>query len=569
MPAEQLLPQVLRQPNINFLWAALLVEELRRQGVGCFFLAPGSRSAPLIFAVGKDPRIHSQVHFDERALAFMACGYAAASGKPAVLICTSGTAAANFLPGLIEASKKKLPLIVLTADRPPELQKTGAAQSIEQTGLFSTYTRWSAELPCPTMEINPEYVLTTAAQAVSRAKGELPGPVHINVLFREPLSPVKQSSGLARYTTSIKSWALSNKPFTSYFSRTAQLSEDALKHAATRIHQIKNGLVLAGKLGSQADRQAVLTFAEKTGWPILADITSGLRLGPQHKNVISYFDQALTRTLPSLGIDGVVHFGGRMTSKNCYELLKKSHLNDYLMILAHPLRSDPLHKVTARFNISPAIFVDQIFYLLAQRTPSKSLDALQKANSAASRQIDQNLARSALCEPGIARAISKIIPAGQGLFLSNSMPVRDMDSYAASDGNAVTVGANRGANGIDGIIASGIGFAAGLKQTTTLVIGDLAFLYDLNSLALLKTAEQKLIIVLINNDGGKIFSRLAGAERSAFFAKYFTASHGLNFRSAANLFALRYYVPGSTKAFVKDYARALKARGSSLIEVII
>lgn len=557
------------QPNLNFLWGAVLIEELRRQGVEYFFLSPGSRSAPLLFAAGCNPKIQTVVHFDERALAFMACGYAASSGRPAVLVCTSGTAAANFLPGIIEASKKKLPLIVLTADRPPELQKTGAPQSIEQVGLYGNYVRWSFDLPCPTTEIKPEFILTTADQAISRAKGECPGPVHINVMFREPLAPVKQDAGLTRYAASLETWADSGAPYTVYEAKTSALTDKAIADAVYRLGRISNGVILAGKLSIVADRQAVLSFAEKTGFPVFADITSGLRLGNSHPNVIAHYDQALAARKAQASFDGVIHFGGRMTSRRCYEMLSRLPFNESLMILSHPLRSDPLHQVTARFAVASAVFVDQVLPALTQRSISASLAGWQCADKAERHRIERSMSRDTLSEPWIARTVSGIVPAGHGLFLSNSMPIRDMDSFATAAGHPVPVGANRGASGIDGIIASAIGFAEGLGCATTLLIGDLAFLYDLNALALLKDANQKLIIVAVNNDGGGIFALLPGHEESSVFRKCFILPHGLTFKHAAKLFNLTYRAPLTCAAFERDYRRALSAERSTLIEVNI
>lgn len=557
------------QPNINFLWAALMVEELRRLGVEYFFLSPGSRSAPLLFTAGQHPGIRSIVHFDERALAFMAGGYVAASGKPAALICTSGTAAANFLPGIIEASKKKLPLVVITADRPPELQKTGAAQCIDQSGLFGGYVRWSFDMPCPTMDIAPEFVLTTADQALSRAKGEIPGPVHLNMMFREPLAPARQLAGLPSYISGsrIKRWEASGSPYTFYASHTSKAHETSVADLVIRLGRIKNGLILAGKLGTTADRQAVLRFAERTGFPVLADIASGLRLGEQHPQLIPFYDRALASRGKLPEIDGVIHFGGRMTSKHCADLIAGRTVKEYLMVLAHPLRSDPQHLVSARYCVPPGVLIDQILPLLPKRDPSSALKFFQQVSLKAAGHIDRAFAVGPLSEPGVARIISRLIPQGQGLFVSNSMPVRDMDSYASPLGNQVALGANRGASGIDGIVSSAIGFAEGLERPTTLLIGDLAFLYDLNALALLAQTKKKLVIVVINNDGGGIFSLLPAYEKTEVFRKCFTAPHGITFRHAAALFGLAYAAPASLPSFALAYRRALRAKGPALIEV--
>ncbi|MBF0594046.1 MAG: 2-succinyl-5-enolpyruvyl-6-hydroxy-3-cyclohexene-1-carboxylic-acid synthase [Candidatus Omnitrophica bacterium] len=558
---------LLKQPNINYLWSSLLVEELRRQGADHFFVAPGSRSAPIASAIGHNKKVRVFVHFDERALAFMACGYAASSGKPAVLICTSGTAAANFLPGIIEASKKKLPLIILTADRPPELQKTGAAQTIEQSGLYQAYVRWSFDMPCPSRDIPPQFVLTTAGHLISRARGELSGPVHLNMMFREPLSPAISNRGLSRYTALLTNWACSNNVYTHYYPKVSILTADTLSDISTRFGRIKNGIILAGKLSTSRDQKAVLTLAERLQFPVFADITSGLRLGNDHPNVITYYDQVLLNKKVLSSVDGVIHFGGRMTSKRCYDQLALCDLKEYVMALGHPLRSDPLHQVTARLTVTPALFIDSILPLIPQRSSSGLLLMLKRENSRWSNQLRKDDSRNDLSEPIIARRVSRLIPAGDGLFLSNSMPVRDMDMYASADGHPVVVGANRGASGIDGIIASAAGFAEGLGRTTTLMIGDLAFLYDLNALALLRSLDQRLIIVVMNNNGGGIFTHLPVAADHLIFDRFFKTPHGLSFAAAAALFKIRYAAPLSARSFELIYRQALKARRSSIIEI--
>src|SRR6185369_4205159 len=200
----------------NHLWSALIVEELVRSGVEYFCIAPGSRSAPLTVAVARHPKAKHFVHYDERALAFHALGYASAAKKPVVLICTSGTAGANFFPAIIEASKKKVPLIVLTADRPPELRQTGAVQTIDQTHLFGRYAKFFFQMPCPTVQIKPEVVLTTVDQAVYQAVRNPSGVAHLNCMFRDPLAPVKTGENFNAYLKSIASWNKNRKPYTQY-----------------------------------------------------------------------------------------------------------------------------------------------------------------------------------------------------------------------------------------------------------------------------------------------------------------------------------------------------------------
>ena len=203
-------------PNLNYLWTSLIVEELLRQGIEYFCIAPGSRSGPLTVAIARNPKAKSFVHFDERGLAFHALGYISAANKPAVIISTSGTAVANFFPAVVEASKKKLPLIILTADRPLELRKTGANQTIEQSEIFGEYVRFRSDLPCPDLKISPEFILTTIDQAVFRANGELRGPAHLNCMFREPLVPVASDEDFSEYLKGLKSWQKTNRVYTRY-----------------------------------------------------------------------------------------------------------------------------------------------------------------------------------------------------------------------------------------------------------------------------------------------------------------------------------------------------------------
>ncbi len=557
----------LDQPNLNYLWAAILVEELRRQGVQYFFLAPGSRCAPLAAAVGRNRDIIATVHFDERSLAFMACGYCAGSGKAAVLICTSGTAAANFLPAVIEASKKKLPLIILTADRPPELQKTGAPQTIEQSQMYSPYVRWSFDFPCPTEDILPQFILTTAAQLMSRTKGELPGPVHLNLMFRLPVSPEEDGSDTAAYSALIQDWADSGQCYSQYFYNTSTFAQSSVDEIVARIDRITNGVILCGKLSSASEQELIIAFAEKTGFPIFADITSGLRLCKKSGNIISYYDYLILNKRIQPHFDGVIHFGGRMTSQRCHDLLASLKLKEYLMVIQHPLRSDPLHKVTARFIAKPSLFINALLPVLSCKKDSAILSSLKSEDLLADKAMDQQILAGGLSERAAVRLLSQIIPDGHGVFLSNSMPVRLMDTFASAGGNSLIVGANRGASGIDGIISSAIGFAQGINQMTTLIIGDLAFLCDINGLSLLSAIPSKIIIIVFNNNGGQIFSTLPIASDKEVLEKFFIVPHGLSFSAIAQTFNIRFSLPTTIEDFKTFYLAALKSDQSTVIEI--
>ena len=557
--------------NINSLWSSLIIEELIRNGVDYFCLAPGSRSSPLAVAVATNPRAKSFVHFDERALAFHALGYVSAARRACAVITTSGTAAANLFPAIIEASKKKLPLVILTADRPPELRHTGANQTIDQVKIFGEYVRWQFDMPCPTTEIAPGFILTTIDQAVFRANGELKGPVHINCMYREPLFEGRDRSRAV--PADLKHWQNAGVPYTSYVTARKNLGADTVDAIAQKIRGIKQGIIVVGKLAGPGEQKSVLALAEKLNWPVFPDVTSGLRLGDSHKNVIHYFDQILLspahpRSVLTAKVDGILHLGGRLTSKRWYDYVEAIRPERYIMVLNHPLRNDPLHGVTLRVQSRVDDFCAALAKKVTKGKANPFLFSLQKLNEKVNRIVEEYFGRETrLSEAAAARLVAQHVPAESGLFLASSLPVREVDMYADHKGKSVVVGANRGASGIDGTVASACGFAAGLGRPVTLLTGDLALLYDLNSLAMLKTSPRPLVIVALNNDGGGIFNFLPIAQFKNGFEKFFGTPHGLNFAAAAQMFDLNYANPGSTEDFIRAYKLATQSRSSTIIEV--
>lgn len=556
-------------PNINFIWAGLIVDELVRNGIDTFIVCPGSRSAPLALAIAGEPRAKVLVHFDERAAAFFAAGYAAAAGKAAVIVSTSGTAAANFLPGIVECSRKKLPMIVVTADRPPELRKTGADQAIEQPGLFTGHVRFQFDLPCPTTEIPPAVVLTTVDQAIYQARRSPGGPVHLNCMFREPLAPVASAGEAGDYLAGIRRHRESTAPYTMCHAPAAALDAAGADQAVRALEAVKRGVIVVGKLRSPGEREAVLRLAGKLQWPLFPDVTSTLRLSKTRGPVVHHFDQMLLsgRFAASLDIDGVLQVGGRMTSKRLDLFLGSCKLKHYVMVLNHPLRHDPGHQVTLRLEAGVEAFCRAVTPRVKARRKNPALLAMQGLSQKVAARIGKAV-QGPLSEPGAARLISRHLPAGHGLFLSNSMPVRDMDMYGAVRPGDIAIGANRGASGIDGIIASAAGFARGLARPVTLLIGDLAALHDINSLAILAAHRLPVTVVVMNNDGGGIFSFLPVARLEADFERFFGTPHGYHFEHAAAMFGLPYIQARTCSEFIRAYALAVRGKGPALIEVV-
>jgi 2-succinyl-5-enolpyruvyl-6-hydroxy-3-cyclohexene-1-carboxylate synthase len=556
--------------NINYLWTSLVVEELVRCGVDYFCLSSGSRSAPLALAVAEHSKAKSFVHFDERGAAFHALGYVSATQKPCALISTSGSAAANFFPAIIEASKKKLPLIVITADRPPELRFTGANQAIDQVKMFGDYVRFFFDMPCPSVDIPAEFVLTTIDQLVSKSKGELRGPVHLNCMFREPLTPVKTKENFSVYLKKINAWTKSNQPYSKYLLPQRTLSANQIKNVIEQIKDIKRGVIVAGKLASGEEGEAVLALAETLNWPIFPDISSGLRLNSTHEHLIHYFDQILLnkKLVKSLNIDGVIHVGGRITSKRYDAFVKNNTFKHYVMVLNHPLRNDPNHIVTTRVQSSVKDFCLSVGKNIRRPATGDLIKKLQKANYATDLTFERYFAKNKdLSEPAVCRLLSHILPNNHGIFLANSLPIREIDIFAQPHDNNLVMTANRGASGIDGNLATAVGFSAGANRSVTALLGDLALLHDLNSLAMLTQVKQPVIVIVLNNRGGGIFNFLPIAQRNKHFEKFFGTPHEFSFEGAAEMFDINYFSPETREEFVRDYRIALKSNAPTLIEI--
>lgn len=556
--------------SLNALWADLIVEELVRTQIDYFCLSPGSRNSPLTVAVALNKSARSVVHYDERGTAFHALGWARAARRPAVLVCTSGTAAADFMPAVIEASMDMVPLIVLTADRPPELRNTGANQTIDQVKLYGGYVRWFCDLPCPDGDIEPEFVLTTVDQAVYRATRPPAGPVHINCMFREPLAPIGPKKDFSHYLSGIKRWKENQKRYTEYTNAPGAPDAETVAKAATIVSATDKGIVVVGRLRSSEEQEAVKTVARHLKWPVFPDIASGLRLGVASDNVIAYYDQLLLSNefVGSCQPLTVVHFGSIPTSKRLQQFLEKSRPSEYIMMAYHPLRHDPGHCVTMRVETDVTEFCRRLLQGVREQKRTPWLEELvirtRLVEQVFKEMIDSG---GTLSEPAVARLISQNIRPDSGLFVANSMPIRDMDMYADPHGPVATVACNRGASGIDGIIASATGFACGLNKPVTLLIGDLAFLHDVNSLALLESLANPLIIVVINNDGGGLFSFLPIVQVKEAFEPFFGAPHGLSFDKAADMFGLDYYCPDSKESFITSYRSAQQKDCSIIIEI--
>jgi 2-succinyl-5-enolpyruvyl-6-hydroxy-3-cyclohexene-1-carboxylate synthase len=551
-------------PRANRLWAYLIVEELLRCSVDFFCIAPGSRSTPLVAALAANEQARSLIHFDERGTAFAALGHARATGRPAAWITTSGTAVANGLPAVVEAATDGVPMILLTADRPPELRQTGANQTIDQPDIFGDYVRWRFDLPAPDTGIDPAMVLTTVDQATYRASRTPQGPVHLNLMFREPLLP---DPGDEPVLSGPSSWAQSDEPYTRYAATKPAVDEIEIPHLWETLRPVKQGLVVAGRLTSRKQGEAVLRLADTLGWPLLPDMGSQVRLGSD--GLAAHYDALLAGDsfAGSHAPEAVVHVGGRALSKRLEQFLAHSRPDPYVVVRENPFRLDPAHSVTHSVEANVLDFCSALVRAATEDPPAMDpswMAGWREASEEVGRHLDGKLSGKPN-EPLVARVLSWNVPPDHGLVVASSMPVRDLDTYATSDGAPVPVAANRGASGIDGTVATAAGFARGLGRPVTLLIGDLAMLHDLNSLAMLRDVH--VIVVVLNNDGGGIFSFLPVARHEELFEPYFGTPHGVGFEPAAKMFGLTYEHPGTTEELVEAYGSACARGFSTLIEI--
>ncbi len=552
--------------NLNTLWAELVVEELVRCGVDYFCIAPGSRSTPLVAAVAHNVQARHCVVYDERGAGFWAVGYARATGRAAAVITTSGTAAANVFAAVCEASVDRIPMIVLTADRPSELIDAGANQTMRQDGMFGGYVRWAFDMPAPSFDVPWRMLLTTVDQAVYRSAAE-GGPVHLNCRYREPLEPCR--GGVDEYAAGAAAWMESGRAYTVYAGSRWAAGAEAVEEVRRVLDGTGRGLLVAGRLDSDEERGAVLGLAERLGWPVYADVMSGLRLGRCGTHVIRYLDERL------LGEDfkrrvraqTVLHVGGRTVSKRIGEFFAGNRPDDYVVIKASGERYDAIHGVTLHVQADVAGVCEELDVSGAGRDEEYGellAACAEKAEGIIARHIGEYAGAS---EPFVARCVTEEAPEGGGLFVSSSMPIRDVDLYGVSGRGDVHVAANRGISGIDGVISSAAGFAAGSGRATTLLIGDVAFIHDVNALSGIGRAGLRLVIVVINNGGGGIFHFLPIAAHGDIFEEFFAAGHEFSFGGVCETFGVGYERCDGKEEFMRAYRQAVRGSGVHVIEV--
>ncbi|MBT2786219.1 MULTISPECIES: 2-succinyl-5-enolpyruvyl-6-hydroxy-3-cyclohexene-1-carboxylic-acid synthase [unclassified Halomonas] len=539
--------------TFNHVWAALMLEELYRLGVRDVVLAPGSRSSPLTMTASKHAGLRCHCHFDERGLGFMALGIARGSQRAVAIITTSGTAVANLYPAVVEAKLLGVPLIVLSADRPIELLDNGSNQAIDQRDIFSRHTIVHHDLPPPDADIKAAFLLSTIDQAIDQQR-RTPGPLHINCRYREPLYPGDCLVDASDYLAPLGNWLMASKPWSDWSSSKVI---PALNNEWETFAQ-QRGLIVVGSIDDPQQAQQVVALAKQLGWPLLADVQSQLRFDPHN---LIHFDLALHDERFSAELakaEVLLQFGGRLISKRLTQFIAQQPWQDVWLVDPLPQRLDPDYCVKRRLIGLPADFIAAL-PAHSEQSPWHQLDSLQRRTS---HLVEEQC--TAFSELGVCHQLAQLAE-GQ-LFIGNSLPARLMNMLGRHRQTPLQVFANRGASGIDGLIATAYGLSCTCSQPTTIVLGDTSALHDLNSLALLKQAAQPLVVVILNNDGGSIFHMLPVPKGGELLERYYRQPHGLNFEYAAKMFGLGHSAPDSLDAFVAAYTQALAA-GVTLIEV--
>ena len=559
----------------NLELACALVDQLAKSGVRNAVICPGSRSTPVAVSLASQPDIKSWVLVDERAAAFFALGMARQLTAPVILLSTSGTAAANFLPAVVEARLSRIPLIVLTADRPPELRDWGAAQTIDQIQLFGSHVKWFVDMPVPVADnAFIRHAQATATRAVLTARSQPAGPVHLNLPFREPLLPADPGTGFRLQASAEPSDSIDSfDP-----SEPSQLipGVTVLNGLASQIAREPRGIIVCGPGEATGLPAAATALGVASGYPILADPLSGVRFGPHGRSgIVDAYDAFLRdqETADTLQPDVVIRVGAVPTSKSLQQFLL-AHTDRLHVVIDAGAPRDPSHLATSYMLADPPVTLAALAEKVAKigrRENCGWVETWTTVDRATTAAIESALAQER--DPFEGRAVADIaalLPEGATLVVGNSMPIRDVDAFVRGDRRQLRIVSNRGANGIDGVVSTALGAAAVANGPVVLIVGDLSFFHDLNGLYAAAKFGLNATVVVLNNDGGGIFSFLPQAEQldTPIFEALFGTPTGLDVAAATRLFGATHVRPRDWVAFRSELCHAIKVDGLSVVELV-
>lgn len=549
--------------SVNALWGRTIVDELHSLGARHVCISPGYRNAPVSLAFANHQGFEIHTHIDERSGGFFGLGIGKITGTPAVILCTSGTAAVNFYPSVVEAFYSGTPLIILTTDRPPELRQIGANQTIDQIKLFGEHVHFFAEVTTPDLQLTG-YLRQLLDQAYSKAIGAPAGPVHLNIPLREPLTPAQGEPELPLSAAQDTTGAEVGK-------RIWQVPD--LKHLTAAILKHRHGALVVGPMPPlEGFSQALRDLSLATGYPVLAEGASQVRYASEfHDVAIENFDILLGNKSfqEHFHPEVMIRLGARPTSKVLSATLSR-HPASLYVISESGRWDDADQQAGVVYAADPTRFCRALAAEAGSQTPDESwLASLRKFDEQAHEVIRESLAPDApFFEGHVANLCVQLLPREGVLYVGNSMPVRDLETFGlAVDRSApLMVLSNRGASGIDGLVSSALGAAAATNRPVLLYLGDMSFLHDLGGLAA-ATETMNLTIVVVNNNGGGIFSYLPMADESEIFSRLFTMPHGFTFRSGAELFGLGYAPTTSYQETRQAIGAFLEQPGVQVVEV--
>jgi len=545
-------------------YVANFIDELATSGVTDVVISPGSRSTPLAMTVLEHPKLKEWIIIDERSAAFFAMGIAKQTNRPVALICTSGTAAANYYPAVVEAYYSRVPLIVLSADRPHELRDVGAPQAIDQNRLYGNYPKWFHEMALPDNIPNMlKYTRSCASKAVSTSQMEPSGAVHLNFPFREPLVPDFTLNNLWEPQKESLHHPVS--------SGEKRLSENMFKQLFEKFKTKKRGVLVCGPQTDRNFAEAITQLSEAWKLPILADPLSQIRSGEHNKNnIIEGYDAFLRNKSirDDLKPDFIIRFGAMPVSKAYLFYVQENEQASQFVI-----ENDDEYREPSGVD-SEFIFADSFLFCEDAVALQPNLSQIEQDWLTKWQKMNQ-ITKSHLSIPGTGvitegeavNDLFEIIPEESHLYVGNSMAIRDVDTFFTTTSKKINLLANRGANGIDGVVSSALGAAASTDKHVTLLIGDLSFFHDLNGLLAAKQYKINLTILLINNNGGGIFSFLPQAKSGKHFEALFGTPIDIEFKKTIEMYEGTYCLAKNKNSFKKHLENAYNSEGMTVIEV--
>jgi 2-succinyl-5-enolpyruvyl-6-hydroxy-3-cyclohexene-1-carboxylate synthase len=543
-------------------YIAAFVAELVHAGVKDIVISPGSRSTPIALVMAEHTELNLHIHVDERSAAFFGLGIAKATKKPVAILCTSGTAAANYYPAIIEATISRVPLMVLTADRPHELRDVGAPQAIDQIHLYGHNVKWFVEMSPPEgKEEMIRYARTVCARAAATATRYPAGPVHLNFPLREPLIPNLHGE--------LFEMSERTNGYVAIHDGKLALSTETIKNLATMLNSVENGVVICGPIEDAEFTEAVVSFANILQFPILADPLSQLRSGHHEQELIidAYdtflrFEDSKKALKPSV----VIRFGAMPVSKALTIFLKENRDVPQIVVDGGSGWRDPLTAATEMVYCDESLLCRDASKYIEPREHSSYLEKWISINKHTKMKLSSIRDIPELSEGKLFHLLADMLPENATLFVGNSMPIRDLDSFFFTNKKGIKVMGNRGANGIDGIVSTALG-AATVSQPLYLVLGDLTFFHDLNGLLAAKLFKLNVTVLLINNNGGGIFSFLPQAEHPKHFEMLFGTPLELDFRHVIEMYGGSYEKVVDWDHYHHVFAKDLEAKGLRVLEI--